>query len=186
MINQNKNQRRENYRNIFRNSKFLIDQNIYIFLLLLMKTIFIVDNEANKKRLIRFIKKVNEKIIGEEKDYLKIEYTTQNFRNIINFVKTQNSIFYSEIVENLLIIVFGMAFKTEKENIFGRYLYNDIEILKSNKNYILANWFNQKKFNSKILEGVKDKNSKRFGIIFFFKGNKRWKMFRTRGKYNFT
>ena len=155
MIKQNKNQKKENHRNIFRDAKFLIDQNIYIFLLVLMKTIFIVDNKNNKERLKRFITKVNKEIIGEE-DYLKIEYTTQNFRNIINFVKTQNSIFYSEIVENLLIIVFGMAFKTEKENIFGRYIYNDIEKLKSNENYIFANWFNQKKFNPQILKGVKE------------------------------
>ena len=158
MINQNKNQKKENYRNIFRDAKFLIDQNIYKFLLFLMKTIFIVDNKKSKttkKNLEKCIEKVNEEIIGIKK-YLQIEYSIQNFSNIINFVKTQNNIFYGEIVENLLIIVFGMAFKTEKENIFGRYIYNDIEKLKCNDNYILANWFNQKKFNSSILDRVNE------------------------------
>ena len=158
----NKNKQKENNNNIFRDAKFLIDKNIYKFLLALMKVIFIKNNKTTKtnkaiKILSICIQKVNKEIIGEKNiiDHLSLEYTHINLRNIINFVKTQNSIFYSEILENLLIIVFSMAFKTEKENIFGRYIYNNIEKLKKSDNYILDDWFDQQKFNSQILEDVR-------------------------------
>jgi len=159
----NQNNKKENNRNIFRDSKFLIDQNIYKFLLALMRVIFIQNNKTTKTRkalkiLNGCIEKVNIKIIGKEKnlEHLSLEYTPKNLRNIINFVKIQNSLFYSEILENLLIIVFGMAFKAEKENIFGKFLYNNMDQLKKSDNYILDDWFNQQKFNSKILEEVKE------------------------------
>ena len=159
---ENKNKPKENNNNIFRDAKFLIDKNIYKFLLALMKVIFIKNNKTTKtnkaiKILSICIQKVNKEIIGEKNiiDHLSLEYTHINLRNIINFVKTQNSIFYSEILENLLIIVFSMAFKTEKENIFGRYIYNNIEKLKKSDNYILDDWFDQQKFNSQILEDVR-------------------------------
>ena len=164
--NQNKNNNNNN-RNIFRDTKFLIDQNIYIFLLTLMKAIFIEDNKISKNILNNCIQKVNKEIIGEKKiqEHLSLKYTFKNFTNILNFVKTQNSILYSEIVENLLIIVFSMAFKTEKENIFGRYIYNNLDQLKKNENYILNEWFNPKKFKSKILDGINDSNKSYIQIL---------------------
>ena len=152
MNNQNQNKKKVIYRNIFRDAKYLIDQKIYKFLLVLMKSIFI-DNNKGPKNLEKFIQKVNKEIIRKE-NYLQLEYTRKNFENITNFVKTQNSKFYSEILENLLIIVFGMAFKNKKENIFGRYLYNNIHELKEYN--ILNEWFEQAKFNSKIKESVKE------------------------------
>ena len=161
--NKNSNEKKENNRNIFRDAKFLIDENLYRFLLALMKVIFIRNNKTIKtkkalKILDACIEKVNKEIIGKEKnlEHLSLEYTPKNLRNIINFVKTQNSIFYSEILENILIIVFGMAFKTEKENIFGRYIYSNINELKKSGNYILDDWFNQQKFNSKIFEEIRE------------------------------
>ena len=161
-INNNKNNKKENNRNIFRDAKFLIDQNIYKFLLALMKVIFININKTTKTNraiiiLDDCIKKVNEIIIGKEKttEHLSLKFTPENFRNIINFTKNQNDIFYGEILENILIIVFGMAFKAEKENIFGRYIYNNLEQLKKSDNYILDRWFDRRKFNSQILDGVK-------------------------------
>jgi len=165
--NQNKNNNNQNNRNIFRDTKFLIDQNIYKFLLTLMKAIFIEDNKISKNILNNFIQKVNKEIIGETKiqEHLSLKYTFKNFTNILNFVKTQNSILYSEIVENLLIIVFSMAFKTEKENIFGRYIYSNLEQLKKNENYIFNEWFNPKKFKSKILDGIKDSNKSYIQIL---------------------
>ena len=122
--NKNSNEKKENNRNIFRDAKFLIDENLYRFLLALMKVIFIRNNKTIKTKkaleiLDACIEKVNKEIIGKEKnlEHLSLEYTPKNLRNIINFVKTQNSIFYSEILENILIIVFVILFKTEKENI---------------------------------------------------------------------
>ena len=133
----NKNKNKQNNRNIFRDAKLLIDPNIYKFLLALMKVIFIKNNKTSKskdamKNLKDCIKKVNEKIIGVKNslEHLSLEYTPENFINIINFTKAQNSEFYSEILENLLIIVLGMAFNAKKENIFGKYIYNNIEQLK--------------------------------------------------------
>ena len=46
--NKNKNNKKENNRNIFRDAKFLIDQNIYKFLLALMKVIFIKNIKTTK------------------------------------------------------------------------------------------------------------------------------------------
>ena len=175
MENKNKNNKKEINRNIFRNAKFLIDQNIYKFLLALIQVIFIKKNKttrANKaiQILNDLIQKVNKEIIGEEKklDHLSLDYNHQNFINIINFVKTQNSRFYSEILENILIIIFSMAFKNEKENIFGRYIYNNIEQLKKIKNDILAEWFDQQKFNSQVLEMVKDRRESYIRILLEF------------------
>ena len=170
--NKNKNNKKENNRNIFRDAKFLIDQNIYKFLLALMKVIFIKNIKTTKtnkamKILQNCIKKVNEKIIGKEKilEHLSLDFTPKNFKNIINFAKNQNGIFYGEILENILIIVLGMAFKSEKENIFGRYIYNNLELLKKSDNYILDEWFNQQLFNSQILEGVKDSKGSYIKIL---------------------
>ena len=175
MENKNKNNKKENNRNIFRNAKFLIDQNIYKFLLALIQVIFIKKNKTTKANkaiqiLNDLIQKVNKEIIGEEKklDHLSLDYNHQNFINIINFVKTQNSRFYSEILENILIIIFSMAFKNEKENIFGRYIYNNIEQLKKIKNDILAEWFDQQKFNSQVLEMVKDRRESYIRILLEF------------------
>jgi len=168
----NKNKNKQNNRNIFRDAKLLIDPNIYKFLLALMKVIFIKNNKTSKskdamKNLKDCIKKVNEKIIGVKNslEHLSLEYTPENFINIINFTKAQNSEFYSEILENLLIIVLGMAFNAKKENIFGKYIYNNIEQLKKSDNYIFEEWFNQQKFNFQILEGVKDSKESYIKIL---------------------
>jgi len=163
---------KKNNMKIFRDAKFLIDQNIYKFLLALMKVIFIktiktIKTNKAKKILNEFIQKINKEIIEKSKELkpLSLEYSPENFKNIINFVKSQNSIFYSEILENILIIVFGMAFNTKKENIFGKYIYNNLDILKKNNNYILDDWFNPQKFNSQILEGTKDSRESYIKIL---------------------
>ena len=163
---------KKNNMKIFRDAKFLIDQNIYKFLLALMKVIFIktiktIKTNKAKKILNEFIQKINKEIIEKSKELkpLSLEYSPENFKNIINFVKSQNSIFYSEILENILIIVFGMAFNTKKENIFGKYIYNNLDILKKNGNYILDDWFNPQKFNSQILEGTKDSRESYIKIL---------------------
>jgi len=42
----------------------------------------------------------------------------------------QNKKYAGEIFENILIMVFSIAFKTEKKNNFGKYIYNNIGKLK--------------------------------------------------------
>ena len=141
------------FKNIINNSKFLIDKNIYKFLVKLFYFIFLKTDESFKKYEL---KELNKKIryinnfIKNEGEKLNDKYENKNLINVIKFVKTQNSIYTGEIIENLLIITFSFAFKTEKENTFGKYIYNNIGILKNSKNYDLAKWFIKEKIIDKL------------------------------------
>ena len=68
----------------------------------------------------------------------------------MNFIKFQNSIYANEIIENILIFVFNFAFKNEKENIFEKYIYNDMEKIKTIKSFDITEWFNPNEFNDNI------------------------------------
>ena len=131
-------------------SKQIIHKEIYICLFFLIKKIFIREgntpyvNEIHKKLDI-CIDKINEKIIKEKNKHIKSEYSVKNLRNILNFIKMQNKKYAGEIFENILIIVFSMAFKTEKENNFGKYIYNNIGKLKNIKNKELFKWIKKDK-----------------------------------------
>ena len=138
----------KNINNKFYNSKLLINEKIYIFLIFLIREIFLRNrNKSNSRKISNKVKelvnKINKILIGEKnKDkHINIEYSKKNFQNIINFVKGQNSVFAGEIIENILIIVFSFSFKTNKENFFGKYLYNDLSKIKDSKFFKLADWF---------------------------------------------
>ena len=134
----------------FKDIKHLIDINIYKFLLLLLKKIFVIKKFFSKTKecsdkFDKFIKKINEKIIKDKNSYINEVCTEKNLNNILKFVKSQNKLFASEIVENLLIITFSFIFKTDKVNTFGQYIFNNLNKLK-NENKDLAEWFNFNEF----------------------------------------
>ena len=165
--------------NIINNVKILIDRNIYKFLFELLYYIFIIEdkqnsnnskskakrknktkqsqNEVNFENLDEKIKEINNKYIKEEKEKINKEYNSNNLINILKFVKTQNNIYASEIIENILIIIFSFGFKTKRENTFGKYIYNNINALKDKEKFILADWIISNKIKTilnmrKILE----------------------------------
>ena len=146
---------------IFEDIKQIIDIKYYKFLFLLMKSIFLKPNnltitsmEATSK-LDNWIKIINQKYNKQNIKISKI-YSLDNLKNILNFIKIQNKLYAAEILENILIIIFSFAFKTAKENTFGKYIFNNLQKLKDTKNTEFSNWFQPKNFNQ---EQFKDMNN---------------------------
>ena len=137
---------------LFINSKLLIDRNIYKFLFKLLYCIFIKSDrqEKEKNKLQDPIKKINRDLIRTHDNFIACEYNTNNLINIVIFVKQQNNLYAGEIIENILIIIFSFAFKTGKENIFGKYLYIDIAKLKQSNEELFDNWFNKNMLNEEF------------------------------------
>ena len=158
----------EIFKIIINNVKILIDRNIYKFLFELLYYIFIIKDKAHRKEekskkksnqnkikfinLDKKIKEINDKYIKNEKEKLNKEYDSNNLINIVKFVKTQNNIYASEILENILIIIFSFGFKTDREKTFGKYIYNNIGGFVEKEKYTLADWIiaNKIKTSSKM------------------------------------
>ena len=123
----------------------LIDRNIFIYLKILITYIFIdpdkcFKNKSNvKKKLEEITKKINDNIIKEKEKLIDLSYNKENLLNILEFAKKQNKIFAGDILEGILIIVFSKAFKTEKTNTFGKYIFNNLQ--KINDSSDLTDWF---------------------------------------------
>ena len=139
--------------------KLLIDQNIYKFLFILLKNIFLQTNNSSTlsyeitHKLNEQIKIINENYYKKKKEFqISTEYSKENLINILRFVKTQNKLYAAEIVENILIIIFSFAFKTKKENTFGKYIYNNLKKICDiyNNKEGFSNWFIKEKFNPQI------------------------------------
>jgi len=141
----------------FENTKLLINKQIHIFLYWLIKEIFLSKRpNKNKNKLEKIIDKINKnKVEEKEKNYLSLKYTKENLKNILLFIKTQNSLFAGEIFENLLIIVFSQAFKTRKENTFGKYLYSNMHKIRNPNNMDFAEWFKKENFKPDELRDIK-------------------------------
>ena len=139
------------------NSKVFIDRNIYWFLFHLLYNILFDINQTKTKtveeiyNLDNWIEIINSIYIKKKEEKINKKYDKKNFINIIKFIKTQNNKYVGEIIENILIIIFSFGFKTKKENSFGKYLYNNLSIIKKPKRYELAKWFIQNKFNKNVI-----------------------------------
>ena len=141
----------------FDNTKLLINKKIHIFLYSLLREIFISTRfNKNKNKLEKIIDEINRNILREKKEnYLNLEYTKKNLKNILLFIKTQNSLYAGEIFENLLIIIFSRAFETRKENTFGKYLYNNMNKIRNPNNMDFAEWFKKNNFKPVELRDIK-------------------------------
>ena len=148
----------EIFKNIINNAKKLIDRNIYKFLFILLYSIFINNENSTQssafKNLDEKIKEINDKYIQKENSKINKNYEKQNLINFVNFVKTQNNIYSSEILENIFIIIFSFAFKTKKENTFGKYIYNNIHEFKGQNRHVIDEWLIKSKINTNL--NIKD------------------------------
>ena len=128
-------------------SKTIIDPTIYKFLYALMKYLFY--KKPKKEVFIKlknFIGKLKLKIDLREYFYDDKDIYIDNFSEIMKFIKKQNFMLASEIMENIIIRVLSFAFKAEKDDFFGKYLYNNMANLRDPKNYEIGDWFNNDKF----------------------------------------
>ena len=149
-------------KNILENIKFsevIINKDILLFLYNLFKYIFIKrENQSNnsniKGHLDKLIAKINEQIIRDKYKYIKIEYSIENFNNIINFVKIQNLKFAGDILEGILIYIFNLAFKASQDYTFGKYIFNNLYNGKNESNFDLADLFETNKFIPEELKNI--------------------------------
>ena len=148
---------------IFGDLKQIIDIKYYKFLFILMKSIFLKQNNLTinsmqaSSKLDNWIKTINQKF--NKKIEISKKYSLNNLINILNFVKIQNKLYAAEILENILIIIFSFAFETKIENTFGKYIFNNLQKLKDVKNTDFADWFDPKKFNQEQFKEINSKES---------------------------
>ena len=102
---------------IFNDIKQLIDINIYRFLLLLIKNIFLkprshLSISIDVLNLLDVqLKEINKQLFNNNENFkISLDYTKENLSNILKFVKTQNKIYAAEIkkkilLENIFIII---------------------------------------------------------------------------------
>ena len=133
----------------------IINKKIYIFLYCLVKNIIL--NRKQEEKIVQNLDAIN-KDIQDKNKHINLEYSIQNFKNILNYIKSQNLILAGDILEGILISVFSLAFKTEKENAFGEYLYEDIngkyKLEESEKD--LVQWFIKDEFRPKELQNLEN------------------------------
>ena len=121
----------------------IIDKGIYLCIMNLLKTIFIKSEQKEpykiNKHLNDWITKINKDIIKKKENYIKNEYSLENLKNIILFVKTQNRKYHGDIIESILIYIFSLAFKTDQDNAFCKFIYNNLTKIREHKNPVI-NW----------------------------------------------
>ena len=148
---------KNNFSKIIENSKTHISKAIYTYLFMLTKYIFLWKNGINKekreqilKKLNEFTEKINRNIIKKEEKFIKIEpltevYTPKNFKNIINFIQKQNSMFAGDIMEGILIMIISYSFEASKTNEFGKYIYVNMAKLRDVSSPEFYDWFRKAK-----------------------------------------
>ena len=137
------------FKKIFEYQKSIIDRNILIYVIVLLMNIFFKSDKKEqskkvKKKLIDMNSKINKEIIKDENKYIYNFYTKDNLMNILDFVKSQNSQYAGDILEYILIFIFSKAFKTDKTNTFGKYIFNNLSKIKDSND--LPDWFEQAKY----------------------------------------
>ena len=148
----------ENILTIIKDSKKMINKSCFLFCFNLFKHIFIKKENPTpntERKLDIFIKKINEEIIRDEAKFITKDYSIINFCNILDFIKFQNKIFSSEIMEGILIYIFSFAFKAKQEKTFEQYIYNNISKLKRLSDFELYKMFDAYKFNSEEQQDFK-------------------------------
>ena len=137
------------------NSNSIINQNIYLFLYSLIKNIFLAKDSDNSKKIEshinKWINKINKEIIKDKMKYINIEYTSTNFKNIINFVEIQNTKYTGDILEGILIKIFSSIIKIRKDVTIEKIIFNN---LSNSKNIDIYNWFQIEKFKPKEMQNL--------------------------------
>ena len=127
-------------------SEKLINKTIYLYLIYLFNYIFFKPqiSENLQKKLEALTTLINSQILKIREKYINLyQYSWDNFYNIVNFVKMQNTKFAGDIIEGILIIMFSKVIKVDKSKTFGKYLFNNISRLKEieNDRDNLLKWF---------------------------------------------
>lgn len=145
-------------KHLFRDPKELINKTIYLFLFALFKYIIIKKEDPKQllqKKLKYFVDKINKEIIKNQEKFISFDYSFNNFKNILSFVKKQNQIFSGDIIEGILIYTFSLAFHSDKDNTFAKYLFCNLFKIKETNNYEIVDMFNQDKFAPPELKNLK-------------------------------
>ena len=152
-----------------RNSRFLIDRNIELFLYALLKNMFLKTSKEQKNKIEKtlniWLDKINKNIIKTKEKYLNLEYSTVNLNNIIIFVKSQNYLYAAEILENILIKIFADTMQVSQDELINSYIYNNFIKIRNDDKYL--SWFSQKKLKPKELNDIKLFLSNNNNIIFY-------------------
>ena len=151
------------------NKPTIINRGIYLFLYHLLKRIFMNSNRRNSnsldEHLKKWIDKINKDIIKKNEYFIDIKYSFENLRNIIYFAKSQNMKYNGDIIESILIFIFSKAFKTEQDNSFCKYIFNNLTKIRESGKSDLISWIQKGKLSNNIkefqkLEDLFDKDDK--------------------------
>ena len=144
---------------IFKDARRLINREILLFLYNLFRFIIIRRNKSLPKpvenQFKNCLKKINEDIIKKKEKYINLDYSIKNFEKIVDFVRFQNKIYAGEIVEGILIYTFSLAFQSDKDNTFGKYIFSNIYKFKDSTNFEIVEMFKEDKFNPEELTKLK-------------------------------
>ena len=134
----------------------IIDNTYLKFIYVLLKNILIKKKKSKREEeyINNFIQKINKDVIKEEKNYLNLDYSIDNFDNIINFLRSQNLVYVGEILEYILLKIFVQVIKVKKDEYLNKYIYNNLAKIRENKTFIT--WFLQEKFEPKELNNLKE------------------------------
>ena len=133
----------------------VIDKYLYKITFYLLKNIFLPSELPNEKENLNIIlKKINNNLIKDEKKYLNFDYSIKNFDNIVNFIKRQNLIYASEILENILLNIFVKVMNVPKDDTVNDYIYNNLNKIRADEVYLT--WFQQEKLSPEELRNLPD------------------------------
>ena len=65
--------------------------------------------------------------------------TIKNIKKILKFAKNQDYLLVGDILENIIIRVLSLAFNVESSESFGKYIYNNLKVIRSDK-FCLKKW----------------------------------------------
>ena len=146
------------YELFYEDLKTIIDKDIFLFIYSLLKDMILVDYRMDAKKkedyLRNWVDKINKNIIKNKNNYISTEYIINNFNNILNFVKSQNDIYAGDILEAILIKIFGYAIKTTKNNTIEKNIFNNLSKIKNPNDSDLETCFISKKFKPKELKDI--------------------------------
>ena len=138
----------------------LLNLDLFRFIYILLKYIFLKKNQsyqnALNNKLDSWIEKINKYLIKSKDKYINKQYTLKNLQNIIFFVKNQNSKYCGDIIENILIFIFSKVFDASKENALYKYIHNNLNKMREQKNQELLHWINKEKIASYEFDNIEN------------------------------
>ena len=114
----------------------ILNRNIFLFAYTLLKYIFLKKIQSYHNTINHQLKEwigyINKNIIKSKDEFISKDYTIQNLKNIILFMKKQNKNYCGDIIENILIFIFSKVFQSGKDNALYKYIFNNLSKLREN------------------------------------------------------